>query len=457
MKLDHSDPLTNEEPTGPEEEGPAGPLRTEKNVTVDKSELKFSFACGATDSQSFTIKNEGNAPQTYSAVLDEKTGFKLTSKAAGSLAPGESATLTVEATGATPGNPNADVKVTLGGEERRVGLKAEVKGAQLVVTPAPASFGDFRKGAPSAPLELLFKNEGTLETKITGFSGDASELDVPAEIIIPPGESRSATFVVKSGTQLGEVKASLTPTATNLCGAAAPIELVGNRVTADVIVTQAIEFGTVGCRTTPAQTQTVRIDNFGNKQIKAYKAELKGGSRFKIVTNDTGDVPAGKGDDTNPGRTEITLLPNDPKDDFGDFGDEVLTLTLPGADPETRTVKIHMKVEGLKIAADTTTVNLRDGEEKRARLTNTGNVGATLCYTFSRGSQPSSEAAWNPDRDDTIGPNNGTADVDVYFNPYFGTNGTYNASIQVTRCNNSRNVPLCQDALPKIAFVGVED
>ncbi len=368
--------------------------------------------CGSTPAaKTFTVKNSGSAPLTYSAKLDSAASFTLTGTVEGTVAPGGAASISLSAK-AVPTNVAAalvisdKVVVTTnvpGLEKVDVPVTLTTQGGTLVVTPAKTSFGQVQLTVQAPEIALDVKNTGNKAVDVTltpptNTDYAASWATAPTAVTVAPGASLPGAVARFRPTTAGLVTANFTATgAGTLCQAApATAAITGEGVTAQVLVSPVpLDFHTTSCGT-QAVAQKVTINNKYSFPI-TYTATLgrtaQSDSPYTISQGAAGTVPAN-------GSTDVTVAPQTVRAEaqslVANALNDTLTIASPDAPGFTQTsIAITQKGSGaiLALAMPTTdfgNVTVGSLGSLPISVTNSGNLDANVNVTTSTAGSSSS-------------------------------------------------------------------
>ncbi|MBM4358665.1 MAG: hypothetical protein FJ096_11215 [Deltaproteobacteria bacterium] len=309
--------------------------------------------CGgeAPATQSVTVTNDGEGPLRWKASIDDATHFDLAGVRAGTLEPGQQATLTVSALpmpkDAVAGTvQTATILITTDDPAKPevfVPVKAKARGATLeLIAPSLADFGEIPLGVAAPAIPVTLRNSGNVAAKVSiGAPGNPqfsfSWAGAPGAAEVPPG-----------GT-MGGLIAGFMPTTTNLVASAGLVTVegpvCGKSVSAIPVTGRGlgglvgvspgtVDIGKVGCGT-QGEPRVLTVYNSGNL-VFTWTAALKDGTNFTLSQSGGAVVPGGA--------SQITVIPKKlgKTKNLADnaFGDTLtITTDIPGDIPHAVPIK----------------------------------------------------------------------------------------------------------------------
>ncbi|MBM4373803.1 MAG: choice-of-anchor D domain-containing protein [Deltaproteobacteria bacterium] len=323
-------------------------------ASITEASLDFGAAsCGgeAPASKTITLKNDGEGPLRYAISLDSSAYFGLEGTRSGTLAEGESATVTVTAA-SMPASANAgegkkaNVVVTTDDPlhpEVYIPLSVAAQGATFqLVAPSLADFGEVPMGVPATPIPFVLRNVGNAPAKVSV----AAPIDPQFSFTWTggPGAAEVAPGAVMAG-----LTGHFTPSRTNPSTSAGLLEVEGAVCGASAstlasrgaglggivgISPGVVDLGKVGCNT-KAQDQVLTVYNAGNL-VFTWAASLKDGSNYKLSQTGGAIIPGGA--------VQLTITPKalGMTTNLADngFGDTVtVTTNIPGDMPHEVPIK----------------------------------------------------------------------------------------------------------------------
>jgi ASPM-SPD-2-Hydin domain-containing protein/HYDIN/CFA65/VesB family protein/centrosomal CEP192-like protein len=251
-------------------------------ATLSASPAAVAFGnvnAGTSANQTVTITNTGNSPATISQV--SVTGANLTASGISTpltLAPSQTATLTLKFSPAAAGSLNGLVTLT---NAQGPGTTLSVTGAavqgNLAVTPGSLSFSNVITGASSSQ-SVQVTNSGSSsltisQANLTGTGFSVVGLSLPLTI----NAGQSSTFTVQFvGQAAGTVSGSLS-LISNAANSPASVALSGTSTAATQTLqlsSNSISFGTVNAGSSANQTLTVK--NAGNSATTITQVSVAG-------------------------------------------------------------------------------------------------------------------------------------------------------------------------------------
>src|SRR5579859_68973 len=309
--------------------------------------------CGAKpSSNTLTFKNTGTAPLTYSLSLANGTLFSLAgAPSSGSVAPGQSATVTIAATtvpvASTAGAAITDtltVKTNAASAATvLVTLKVTPQGGTLTLTPPTAAFGQAFLNVQAPDVPLTITNTGNAAVTVAlGAPQDAEFATTwtgsPTGVSLAPGATLPGAAARFKPTSTGaKTDASAITVTGAVCGTSATsVALSGTGSTAPVSIGPGtLAFGPTFC-STAAPSQSVTLTSTASTAI-TYTATLAKGT-FYTLTGGSGTIPAN-------GKATITVqpgtVPPDPTSIPGtSLGDTLTVTTGPGGGGAAATIAL---------------------------------------------------------------------------------------------------------------------
>ncbi len=375
-------------------------------LSLSASKIDFGASpCGgaALAPQSITLTNKGNAALAWSASLDSLAFFSITSAAAGSIAPGQTATLTITP-GAVPASASAGQSMTAAialstndpsAAATFIPLSATASGATFLLTPSTADFGTVAVGtqAPNIPLTLLNVGNATANVSF------GAPTDGQFGVTFTSGDGGTEATVAAGGSVPG-LAASFKPTSSSpsstssalsftgpVCGGAsntAAIAMTGQGTAGAASVSPGtVDFGGVNCGTTAPLSSTTIFNN-GNSPLNWSAALALGAASPYSVTPPTGKVLPG-------GQTQVLITPKAiPQTSAVTpnlYGD-TLTITTDVPGDAAHVVALKETAQGAILAVTTAPTfpaivypATASSESSSLVVTNTGNVAAPLTLT----------------------------------------------------------------------------
>jgi alpha-tubulin suppressor-like RCC1 family protein len=322
--------------------------------TLSTGALDFGDSdCGgeAPASQSVTVKNDGEGALRWKASINDATHFDLAGVRAGTLEPGQTATLTVSAlpmpSDAVAGAvQSATVLITTDDPAKPevfVPVKATARGATLeLIAPASADFGEIPLGVAAPTIPVTIRNTGNVPAKVSVAAPGNPQFSFTWD------GAPTAAEVAPGATMTGLV-AGFVPTTTNVSASAGLVTVEGPVCGKSVsalnvkgrglgglvgVSPGTVDIGKVSCGT-QGEPRVLTVYNSGNL-VFTWTAALKDGTNFTLSQSGGAVVPGGA--------SQITVTPkplgkttNLADDAFGD----TLTITtdVPGDMPHEVPIK----------------------------------------------------------------------------------------------------------------------
>lgn len=429
--------------------------------SISVRQLSFPFDCSQADgpkSGDLTLKNDSDAPISFELTLDSSPTFAF----ADTTVVGDAGlTGVVPAHGTFPvqivakglpksASETATLHVHTGDFDDVVQLTATADGARLTIDPALADFGFVRQNVVSEPLSVVVTNTGSRPATVTGFAPPASDFSLPASLVVPPGGSVTSSVTMTAGNAGSPIDTTVTPTvAAPLCGQAPSVQLKGQRVASDLIVSPVtVDFGQLGCNTSPTSQLKVTITNYSATNAATYTTNLPASSKFTIVSGASGSLP--KASSGAPSKAEITVGVKPTGTATGDFN-ETLGVTVLAATETTTNVSLHVRSYGAKIAFLTPNLDWNRNQTKSAGVLNNGN--ATACVTYNIVSAEP-QTPFSVQATGNLAPSPLPTGVAVTFNASDGKDHTATVHMTAVACAGaSAPAPLC-NPLPELPLHG---
>ena len=374
----------------------AGPA----HASLSTTEIDFGLvSCGAVApiAKVLTITNSGGAPLTWTAALAPTPDFAITSASAGTVAPGQFATVTVGATvvpALSAAKDTAQGVLTIKTNDPAsasvaMPVKRTAAGGTLSVVPLTASFGDSPVSVAAQNVNVVLKNTGN-QPIIVGFgpilpAGGGFTLGwtgAPAAISIPAGGTMPALVAgFKPLSKASFVATSALVVTGALCGTNPnALTFTGNGTDSAALVQPgSLDFGLVDCGTA-ALPKKIKILNSSATDF-TWTAALMANVNFTLSPL-SGTAPANS-------FAEVTVTPNmipvTSPISPNYYGDTVTITTLaPGDAPHT--VDLLMTARGAILdqstgAVDFGSVLISAPATSTLTVSNSGNAPATVSYT----------------------------------------------------------------------------
>jgi hypothetical protein len=378
-------------------DGPQGP----PGINLAPSTLDFGpIDCGAAPPPStLSFTNTGGSALTYKATLTSGTVFALQGAAQGTVAPGQSATITVAPhavpTGSTAGTPVTDtLTVTTnapGAPSIAIALKVTPQGGSILIAPPAADFGQAFVGVQAPDMPLTIKNVGNKAVSVALAAPADAEFattwtGAPTAASLAPGASLpGAVARFKPATNGAKSDASALVVQGPLCAPASPsVSLAGVGTTLPIAIAPgALAFGTTPCGSS-GKSLAVTLTNSGATPV-AYTSSLKSGASYSLQ-GASGTVPAN-------GTATITVqpgpVPRDPSSVLAaTFADTLTVTTGAGGGGAAATIDLSQTGSGAVLAVTMQTsdfgpVPVGAPASLPFSVANTGNVDADLLVVVS--------------------------------------------------------------------------
>jgi hypothetical protein len=444
-------------------DGPDGALLPGPRAAFATTALDFGpVPCGgaAPADQVLTVTNPGDEPLVWTASLSATPDFSMKGAAAGTIAPGESGTITVAsaAVGALDGageTAQAELTVTTNdpaAPETVLPIRRTAAGGAIELVPLTAAFGGSPKGVAAGDLAIALKNVGNqaITVKLNAPADPQFAVtwtSAPAAVPLAPGASVAGLLASFTPSDHGNAasEADIVVTSGATCGTNPTALTLTGKGTLSYASVQpgALDFGAVNCGTTAAP-KTVKVKNSGAAAFTWNASLLAGAQSHYALSAATGSVEAG-GEATVtvtpkpiPGTSEVT--PNL-------YGDVLRFTTNAPGDTEPHDVDLLMTARGAILSASTSSVDFGGvfvGSTATAPFTvqNSGNVNATVSFSVGNavfGASPQAQV--------------------VAGGGSYGVTATFSPTAQTTYSSNARmTVPegtvLCAPLPSPIALAG---
>lgn len=326
--------------------------------------------CGAAASKkAVTLRNPGGEDLTFTAEVSGGAGFGV-SPASGTVAPGESADLTVSS--AVPGSSAAGatytglLTVATNAPEKgttQLGLTAKAHGVTLALSPSVATFGVYPVNTVAPELPLTLSNIGTQAATVTAGAPADSQFSLswqgaPTALSLAPGGSATLNAGFTAGRIQPAQDTATLAVAEPTCGGAVPtVQLTGQGTNGVVgFSTTDVYFGNGGkvdCGT-QAASKTFTINNTGNAAF-SWTATLRKGSASPFTFSpQSGTVPANGGSITiTVNAAPIPAVAPTATDAFGD----TLDIVTDAANDPSHPIRLHQTANGAVLSFSPTAVD----------------------------------------------------------------------------------------------------
>jgi hypothetical protein len=364
-------------------------------IAVEPASIDFgATACGQTaPPRSFTVRNTGNAPATFTLTLDKgaSSPYRL-STTTGTLGGGESRTVTVTPV-AIPSSSAIDAalyadRVTLrtdvtGDTPKTVTLAQIARGARIVVSRTAVAFGESPLDQPLSS-ELTVRNEGNAPATITlSTAGAMFSVQPTAARAVSAGSSLPATvryLPTSVGAHAGTMSLAADAGDVLCAPLPQPVTLSGTGTNGALSVdAQSLDFGSTNCGA-QAAARTVTLRNTGTARFGFAAALGRGASSPYTIAPTEGNI--------DPGQAVVVTItprpiPSAASVQANAFGDR-LTITPSGiVGGSARTVDLTQTARGAILSYSPTSRSFGDVPANTVATTtfdvvNAGNAPATV-------------------------------------------------------------------------------
>jgi hypothetical protein len=358
------------------------------------------IACGSPGpSGSYTFKNTGTLPITWSAALTQGTFFTILGPSSGTVMPGATGTLTVAAgtvpaatTAGTTFNDTLTLTTNVPGYTTiSVPLSATAAGGTLALVPNTVGFGQVQL-SKTTPLPFALTNVGNAPVSVAvgtpsdpqfalGYTG------APGAVTLQPSATLVGAQAAFAPSAIGTQQATSTITTTGaICGTSVTsIPMNGVGTTAPVTVTPGlVDFGTVACGQKSMVNGAVTITNGYSFSI-TYTATLGlGGASPYTIDVPSGTVAASGTTVLHLSAATIPVPGNVSPNAYGD----TLTVTTNAPSTPPASVTIDESASGAILGLSMTSANFNNVTANSTgslpfTVNNTGNAPAHLTLSTS--------------------------------------------------------------------------
>ncbi len=367
-------------------------------ASLSDTSVDFGGAdCGgqAPAAKTVTLQNTGAGPLTWSAKLEATDSFELSGATGGTVAPGGSATITINAkpiaSSATAGQQYLTALTVTTSDPNlstaSVPVSISAQGATLSLVPSVADFGVYTVGQQAPDIALTLVNTGNKDATV------AFDTPADAQFTLDWTGAPAGATVAAGGSPMAGLKArfkatnittstsfsSIHVTGTGVCGASATkVDLKGQGTNGALVYSPGtLDFGLTDCGTA-ALTQTFTIANTGNAPL-TWTAAMSSGALYQL---------SGYGGVLFPQTQQvITVIPGAipiPSDVTANLYGATITLTTNAANDTPHTVTLKETAHGAILTTSTGTLdftaNGKPGDTKTLTINNVGNedIGVTL-------------------------------------------------------------------------------
>ena len=433
-------------------DGPGAPGTDLTAGTIDFG----SVNCGAIPPpNTVSFKNTGGAPLTYDATLASGTVFALQGSTQGTVAPGQSATISI-APHAIPGTSTAGTALndTLtvttnapGVASVAITLKVTPQGGAITVSPAVANFGQSFLNVQAADIPLTITNTGNASITVNLGAPQDAEFSTtwagaPTAAALAPGAALSGAVARFKPTSSGtKADTSAVVVQGAVCAGSAPsVSLAGIGSSLPISITPgSFVFGPTPCGSATAN-QTVTLTNVSGTPV-SYSSSLTTGASYTLQ-GASGTVPAN-------GTATITVqpaaVPRVAASVAGtSLGDTLTVTTGVGGGGAGATIAITQTGSGavLALTMGTTSfgpVPVGSPASLPFSVANSGNVAATLLATVGGAGYSLSAAPPTPVN---VGSNSQGTVTFAAQPPYGTATGSLNVSTTTNLCQAAQPAPL---------------
>ena len=237
-----------------------------------------SVQVGSSQSQSATLTNAGGTSLTLSQATTTGSGFTLTALSVPlTLAPGQSAGLTVKFTPQSGGSASGNIALASTAGTLNIPLAGSgLAAGSLAASPASVSFGSVQVGSNLAKIVTLTNGSSSSVTisqaSVSGTGFNLTDIALPLTLAAGQSTTFTATFAPSSGgNATGNVAIASTSSNPSL-----NIALSGTGVTAGSLAANptSISFGSV--QVGNSQNRSATLTNSGGSPLHISQASLTG-------------------------------------------------------------------------------------------------------------------------------------------------------------------------------------
>lgn len=424
-------------------------------LTVPETVVLPALRCGATAPYrgAFSIQNTGQGELSYDVTLRQPNAtFGLVDAAGivpgGTLLPGESRSIGIEARAVLPGKHSAVAVVRSGVSTFLVPIEVDVRGAVLTAIPSSLDLGELRQNTKGDEVPITFRSDGNENLSVTGFGNNPSFRFTVPTVGVPAGQMGSVGVYMTPSGASAEPSVLDLPLVTDgpLCGAAPKLSLLGKRVAADVTVSPlSADFGGGACGNGVLGQATFKVRNDSSTEAATYAASLGPSSRFTIAEPASGTVPIANG---GVAQTASIVVSAKPEAFPPGIVEEDLTIAVTVAGVTTpRTAKLRIASYGAVVAATPIdSVPLAVNRTALFSIKNEGNARTCVEYAVdtSKGFRLARPRS-------VLGPNDDNVFAVTFAGPAPTTDAPVQADVTVKRveCEGSTglllNAPFCNE------------
>ena len=255
-----------------------GGTGTQGALSANPASISFgNVAIGSSAAVAVTLSNTGTAAVSITGSSITGTGFSMSTLAAQTLNPGQTASfgVTFAPTTATSATGSVSITSNAPGSPLKIALSGTGTQGALSANPASISFGNVAVGSTSAPTSVTLSNTGTAAVSIAGSSitGTGFSMSTLAAQTLNPGQTASftGTFAPTTATSAtGSV--SIT---SNAPGSPLKIALSGTGTQPQISANPtSISFGTVTVGN--SNSQMIALTNNGNATLTFSQIAVAG-------------------------------------------------------------------------------------------------------------------------------------------------------------------------------------
>lgn len=299
-----------------------------------------SASCSTSSSVKIvSVHNPTSAPISYQLEAPEAP-FRIDDDHGGIVGPNETALLTVTATPIAAGFQVSTFAIVSGAYRFPIAVQVQGTGGALVWSSSGVDLGQVNKLAGGSTT-IGLANSGTQTVVLNDIHVDAADFVVsPTTASIAPGGTTDITVKLSPGSEQ-KISSSLVPVvAAGSCGAPPSLPVTGERVNAEVTVSN-VDFGKRDCGAT-ATPLTMTLTNFAPFTQTWTVAPPK---KFAIDGSSSGTLAAGT--TTTPATATITIKPPE-------------NIASPGVIQESIAVTVTASAGGaVKLLASTVRIDVR--------------------------------------------------------------------------------------------------
>jgi Abnormal spindle-like microcephaly-assoc'd, ASPM-SPD-2-Hydin/Protein of unknown function (DUF1573) len=270
---------------------PVSGTGTQGTLTANPASIPFgNLAVNGSATVPVTLTNTGTAALSITASSVSGTGFSMSSLAAQSLNPGQTASINVtfSPTTATTVNGSVSVSTNLPNSPLTIALSGTGTQAQISANPSSVTFGNVAVGS-NGSTQVTLKNGGnsTLtisQINVTGAGMSQTGLSTSTTIAAGDSVNFNAIFTPTSGTAISgsisiTTNAAPSPLVINLTGTGTQPQISANP--------SSVTFGTVTVGNSNSQTVTLKNNGNATLQFTSINVSGAGFSQTGLSTSTT--------------------------------------------------------------------------------------------------------------------------------------------------------------------------